>query len=66
MAVIADNCEEIIVTVVDINQQKISDWNNLDLKQLPVYEPGLEEIIEEEEIKLILLFKCDRRLVKLI
>ena len=45
MAVIADNCEDIIVTVVDINQQKIADWNNSDLNQLPVYEPGLKEII---------------------
>ena len=51
MAVIADNCEEIIVTVVDINQQKISDWNNSDLKKLPVYEPGLEEIIERRRNK---------------
>ena len=51
MAVIADNCEEIIVTVVDINKQKISDWNNSDLKLLPVYEPGLEEIIDRRRNK---------------
>ena len=47
MAVIADNCEEIIVTVVDINKQKISDWNNSDLKKLPVYEPGLSKVVKE-------------------
>ena len=30
MAVIADKCPKIEVEVVDINQEKISDWNNFD------------------------------------
>ena len=51
MAVIADNCEDIIVTVVDINQQKIAAWNNSDLNQLPVYEPGLKELIDRRRNK---------------
>ncbi len=46
MAIIADRCPELMVLVVDINKQKISDWNNKDLSKLPVYEPGLSEIIE--------------------
>ncbi len=47
MAVIAQKCPHITVTVVDINEQRIADWNNDDLKQLPVYEPGLAEVVAE-------------------
>ena len=46
MAVIALNCPEIKVTVVDSNKKKINAWNG-DLKKLPVYEPGLSQIIEK-------------------
>ena len=46
MAVIANNCPKIMVEVVDVNQERISDWNNKDLDKLPVYEPGLSEIIK--------------------
>ena len=46
MAVIADNCPEITVTVVDKNVERINSWNNEDLTKLPVFEPGLEEIIK--------------------
>lgn len=45
MAVIANKCPHIQVTVVDMNIQKIADWNGSDLENLPVYEPGLKEII---------------------
>jgi UDPglucose 6-dehydrogenase len=47
MAVIAQKCPEIKVTVVDINQQRIDDWNQEDLDQLPIYEPGLKEVVAE-------------------
>ena len=47
MAVIASKCPEIKVTVVDINQQRISDWNNSDLSKLPVFEPKLDKLIEK-------------------
>ena len=46
MAVIALKCPDIDVTVVDMNKQKIEKWNG-DLEHLPVYEPGLKEIIAE-------------------
>lgn len=46
MAVIAEMCPEINVTVVDINKSKIDSWNG-DINQLPVYEPGLKEIIKK-------------------
>ena len=45
MAVIALKCPEIDVKVVDINEQKIKDWNSEDLNKLPIYESGLAEII---------------------
>ena len=45
MAVIAHKCPDIKVTIVDINEQRIADWNDEDVSKLPVYEPGLDEIV---------------------
>ena len=45
MAVIADRCPQMQVTVVDLNQARIDAWNNPDLAQLPVYEPGLDAVV---------------------
>jgi UDPglucose 6-dehydrogenase len=42
MAMIAAQCENITVTVVDPNEQRIAEWNS---DTLPVYEPGLDEIV---------------------
>ena len=47
MAVIAQKCPHINVTVVDINKERIAAWNNDDLSSLPVFEPGLDLIIKE-------------------
>lgn len=47
MAVIAEKCPHIEVTIVDINPQRIADWNEEDLNKLPIYEPGLAEIIHK-------------------
>ncbi len=46
MAVIADKCPNIKVEVIDVNQERINDWNNEDYEKLPVYEPGLSEIVK--------------------
>ena len=46
MAVIALKCPEINITVVDNNPDKIHDWNG-PIDNLPVYEPGLAEIVKE-------------------
>ncbi len=46
MAVIADRCPDVKVTVVDINQARIDAWNHRDLSKLPVYEPGLDAVVE--------------------
>jgi len=45
MAVIADRCPNIQVTVVDLNQARIDAWNDSDLSKLPVYEPGLDQVV---------------------
>lgn len=47
MAVIAQKCPNIRVTVVDINADRIAAWNHKDLDNLPIYEPGLKEVVAE-------------------
>lgn len=47
MAVIALKSPEIDVTVVDINEQRIAGWNDENLDKLPIYEPGLKEVVAE-------------------
>ncbi|PWJ40944.1 nucleotide sugar dehydrogenase [Sediminitomix flava] len=47
MAVIALKCPHIKVNIVDINEERIAAWNGDDLDQLPIYEPGLKEIVAE-------------------
>jgi UDPglucose 6-dehydrogenase len=42
MAVIADRCPDISVTVIDVNQARITAWNS---ESLPIYEPGLDEVV---------------------
>ena len=51
MAVIALKCPQIRINVVDTNSKKIRDWNNKDLKKLPVFEPGLSKIIAKTRNK---------------
>jgi len=45
MAVIARQCPNITVTVVDISKDRIAAWNDPDLDNLPIYEPGLAEVV---------------------
>ena len=47
MAVLANNCPEIKVSVVDRDEEKIKSWNSENLEKLPVYEPGLAELIKK-------------------
>jgi UDPglucose 6-dehydrogenase len=44
MAMIAAKCPDILVTVVDLNESRIAAWNS---PELPIYEPGLAEIVLE-------------------
>jgi len=43
MAMIAYKCPEIKVTVADINESRINAWNS---EELPVFEPGLDEVVK--------------------
>ena len=43
-SVIAHKCPDIQVTVVDKSEQRVKEWNS---DSLPIYEPGLEEGVEE-------------------
>jgi UDPglucose 6-dehydrogenase len=45
MAVIASKCPDIEVHVVDINPDRIAAWNSENLDDLPIYEPGLGDIV---------------------
>ena len=44
MAMIAKQCPDISVHVVDLNQARIDAWNS---ETLPIYEPGLDEVVSE-------------------
>ena len=43
MAMIAYKCQQYKITVVDINHKRIAEWNS---DNLPIYEPGLDEIVK--------------------
>ena len=47
MAIIAQKCPHIKVNVVDVNPERIAAWNDADLENLPIYEPGLKEVVAE-------------------
>jgi len=44
MVMIASKCPDFRVTVVDINSERINAWNS---DQLPVYEPGLDDLVRK-------------------
>ncbi len=46
MSVFADKCQDISFNVVDVNPERIAAWNSEDLSKLPIFEPGLEEIVK--------------------
>ncbi len=47
MAVIAQKCPHIKVTVVDLNEKRIAAWNDKDVNNIPIYEPGLSDVVSE-------------------
>lgn len=47
MAVIAQKNPNIKVTVVDINEERIAAWNSDNFDELPIYEPGLADVVKE-------------------
>ncbi len=47
MAVIAKKCPGITINVVDINKERIDSWNQIESRELPVFEPNLNEIVKK-------------------
>ncbi len=47
MAVIAQKCPHIQVTVVDLNADRIAAWNAENADNIPIYEPGLSKVVAE-------------------
>ena len=47
MSIIALKCPDITVNVVDINSNRIKAWNSENLADLPVFEPGLDDVIRK-------------------
>jgi UDPglucose 6-dehydrogenase len=47
MAVIAQKCPNIKVTVVDLNEERIAAWNDPNVDNIPIYEPGLSAIVAQ-------------------
>ncbi|KAJ9660352.1 hypothetical protein H2201_006933, partial [Coniosporium apollinis] len=43
-AVIASNNPDVVVTVVDLNVERIKAWNS---EELPIYEPGLLKLVQQ-------------------
>ena len=53
MAMIAKKCPDIDVMVVDINAERIAAWQT---DELPIYEPGLLEVVQEARGREFILF----------
>jgi UDPglucose 6-dehydrogenase len=47
MAIIAQKCPHIKVIVVDLNEDRIAAWNDTNVENIPIYEPGLSDIVAE-------------------
>ncbi len=47
MSIIAQKNPKINVYVVDMNTKKIAAWNSKNLKNLPVFEPGLSKVVKQ-------------------
>ena len=45
MAVFAEHCKDLKIVVSDIDKERIKLWNNNNVSNLPIYEPGLGQIV---------------------
>ena len=43
MSIIANKCPDIRIDIVDINEERIAEWNS---DKLPIYEPGLDSLVK--------------------
>tara|TARA_Y100000589_G_scaffold28724_1_gene23875 strand:- start:1339 stop:2751 length:1413 start_codon:yes stop_codon:yes gene_type:complete len=47
MAVLAEKCPNIKVNVVDLDINRIKLWNSKNVNEIPIFEPGLAEIVSK-------------------
>ncbi|WP_438969466.1 nucleotide sugar dehydrogenase [Nonlabens sp.] len=47
MTMIAAKCPDIKVNVVDINKSRIAAWNDPNVENIPIYEPGLSDLVAQ-------------------
>lgn len=47
MSIIAQQNPDINIIVVDVNEERIKAWNSENLDELPIFEPGLAEVVAE-------------------
>ena len=45
MAVFATHCPNLLITVVDVNKQRIDAWNSSDASDFPIFEPDLDKLV---------------------
>lgn len=61
-SVIAKMCPDITVTIVDVNPHRIAAWNS---DTLPIYEPGLEEIVKKQRgVNLFFSTEVDKAIIE--
>ncbi len=51
MTIMSLKCPDILINVVDVNQERIDDWNSDNLSKLPIFEPGLDDIVKKTRDK---------------
>ena len=66
MSVITLNVKNIIVNVVDSNISRITAWNDDDLKELPIFEPGLDQIIYETRNKIYFFRQMSKKIFQML
>ena len=47
MSVMALKCPDVKFTVVDLNKERIAAWNDEDVENIPIFEPGLSDVVKE-------------------
>ena len=51
MIVFANKCPDVEFKVVDINSDRIKKWNSDNLSNLPIFEPGLDQLLKKTRNK---------------
>ena len=64
MAIIAQKCPHIKVTVVDLNEKRIAAWNDADVNNIPIYEPGLSAVVAEARSRNLFFSKSHCRQIE--